>query len=290
MKKLKFFTIVAVTVVVSLSALPIKAQAAITGQNFLLESFNQLRLKPAVNGEWWVINNGDENGYPQRWEANCGDASCTTAERERGVSLARLKLTPDATPGFYTGTEISEYETGFAYGVPGKWVPTYGHPVIVSVRLKWSSNFNADGSGGAIGTSGFWLWNSPIDIPNQAINPQDGIGFNWIEQGSAMLPGLQASVLNYSYPVYSAVPTNPVNMQNWNLFTFIWSVDQNGVQSVTHLINTENLGTYNLDMPLGPMSLTIWHDNQFPTWEGIEVHNPTSNQSMDVDLVTIARL
>jgi hypothetical protein len=257
---------------------------AIVLPHFVFDSFDSLPLKPDSDAYWWVINSGDE-----RILGNYGDASYVVKGRQGWNSFVKLALTPDSTPGNYTTAEVSEYETGYSYGVPGKWLPTYGHPVIMSVRAKWSGNFSPDGTGGAVGSSGFWLWNSPVDIPNQTVQYQDGIGFHWVESGPLLPSGLQGTAISYSWPFASVFPQRPVNMQNWNLYTMIWSADRDGNQSTRYFINGQDLGTIEIPQPYAALTFTAWHDNQVPTWEGVVFNNPTVEQSMMMDFVTIVQ-
>src|SRR5687768_3871807 len=84
------------------------AAASIYTENLVYDDFDTLVFHPDPVAYWHVLNWGDAGPI----EGSYGDSSSVTAESEDGVTFARLALYPDATPGNYTNTEISEQLTG----------------------------------------------------------------------------------------------------------------------------------------------------------------------------------
>ncbi len=262
--------------------------------NTVFDNFNTLAIKQPGDTDndpyWWVIMNGN---YGQEYYASCGEASCATAERQGSTTFARLRLFHDnATPGDYLGSEVSELRTGYAYGQPARWLPTPNHPVVATARARFSSNYHSDGSGGAVGTAGFILWNSPVDIPNQTYHPATFVGFNWMEQEGVGIPGFRACVMQETVPVYCEPVSH--SLGQWMQLSFIWSVNSSGKQSVRFLVDSTVVAQTELDTPLPALSITMWNDNQYPTiledgTFAVGYHNPSGDQAFDVDFVTVAQ-
>lgn len=284
------------TIVVGLLLVLVVYSSTVThaGINRVSDSFNKIQIKQPDDTNntpyWWIIQNGDQGQY----YAVCGDASCVTSQQEKNTSFARLRLFPDATPGNYTGSEISELRTGYSYGQPARWLPTINHPVIATARVRFSPNYHQDGTGGAVGSAGFWLWNSPIDISNNTVYPANAFGFTWMEIGSASgLSGLTATVMQDSVPVYVQPITTPLNMVDWMMWTMEWSVNNKGIQSILYKLNDVLVGQTTLTTPLPALSITFWNDNQYPTIENgqfvVQYHNPTADQNFDIDSVTVSQ-
>src|SRR5512141_2161636 len=144
--------------VVAVLAVGLVVWATVVGPTSVFDTFDEVIVKDANDTDtdpyWWIIQNGDLGQY----YALCGDASCTEALSETGTTFARLRLWPDATPGNLTVSEISELRTGYSYG-QGRWLPTPNHPIVATARVRFSPNYLEDGSGGAVGSAGFWLYN-----------------------------------------------------------------------------------------------------------------------------------
>lgn len=276
-------------------AAPAEVQASDAGVQRLYDDFGRINKQPS--GPWYVINWGSEDGQPQRWEGvPCGSDSCVRARKSGDVSYADLSIHPSDHPGFFTNAELAEQNTGFAAGQPGAWKPAPGHPVELEARVRWSPNHRADGSGGAQGSSGIWFWNSPIDVasyPDSQFGNLKAFGISWTAEDSATLNGLNASVVVPTefgpYPVWSAAPDRPVDLQRWNEISIRWMEDGNGQQAVRFWINGRYLGMSQLAEPFDPLSLEIWSDNQVPTPNGVEYRNPTSEQSLQVDYIDVSR-
>ncbi len=279
-------------VLLALLAATMPVWATVVGPHSVFDNFDEVVVKDPSNTSdvpyWWIIQNGDLGQY----YASCGDASCVTAMQEHHTTFARLQLQPDATPNDFISSEISELRTGYSYG-QGRWLPTPGHPVIATARVRFSPSYHVDGSGGAVGSAGFWLYNSYIDFPNQTIQPIKSLGFGWGEQGTSggALEGLRTMVLQDSVPVYNN-PVNPeVDMSDWMMWQMIWSATRNGKQEVLFLVNGWPAGHVVLQDPLPALSITFWSDNQFATFlDGslsVEYHNPSANQNFDIDWVRV---
>jgi len=283
-----------VIAVVLLALVAVPVAAANSQPDIVFDNFNVVRIKQPDNTSnnpyWWIIQNGDN----QQYYATCGEASCTTAERERKTTFARLRLFHDPTPDDYVSSEISEMRTGYSYGQPARWLPIVDHPVVAVARVRFSPNYHQDGSGGAVGSAGFWLWNSYVDLVNQTMHPVTSLGFSWAEQGSVGgYSGLGMSVVKDTYPVYVQPVTKTVRMSDWMLWTMVWSVDSAGTQSVRYWIDGRQVGETTLASPLPALSITFWNDNQYPTLleDGtliVAYHNP-SDQRFEIDMVTVAR-
>lgn len=265
------------------------ARAGVDEQR-LSDGFKTIRQQPA--GPWYVINWGSEGGQPQRWEGReCGSDSCVRALSRGGDRFARLSVTPSESPGFYVNAELAERSTGYAADEPGTWEPSPGHPILLEAEVRWSPNHEVDGGGGAQGSSGIWLWNSPVDLYAQGYADFQAIGLSWTSEGSAVLEGVEASVVRTTpygpLPVWSSAPRRPVDLQEWNEFGMLWSEDRSGRQTVRFSLNGESLGKASLEEPFGALSLELWSDNQVPTAQGIEYRNPTSEQAFDVDRIEV---
>lgn len=258
----------------------------------LIDDFETIRSRP--RGPWYVINWGSEDGEPRRWEGReCGSHSCVRAVTEGGESFARLEVSPSETPGYYVNAELAERRTGYASGEAGAWEPSPGHPVEVEARLRWSPNHDASGGGGAQGSSGVWLWNSPVDMEAEDYADFQAFGLSWITGDSAVLKGLNAAVIRTTphgpYPVWSAAPERAMDLQAWNDFALRWSADASGGQTVRFSLNGAPVGIARLGEPFGALSLEIWSDNQVPTPYGIDYRNPAADQGFEVERIKVQR-
>lgn len=283
---------------------PLSATAAsmekhtVVNPGYVYDDFKKVDIKsPGGSGSdpyWWVINNGDNI---QTYD-NCADASCITGEKEQSLKYARLQLIHDTTPAVwvgteYNGTEISEYRTMYSSALPGRWLPTYGHPVTVTAIVRFSSNYAQDGTGGAVGSAGIWLWNSYPDPVQYA--PVNAFGFNWDENGTAGgYNGLQMTALQDTVPFYIQPLAISLDMTAWHTWSFTWSANASAAQSITWSLDGVTTGQTTLATSYPALSLTIWNDNQFPTFLGngqfaVIYHNPVAPQNFDVDSVEISQ-
>lgn len=245
---------------------------------------------------WWVIN--DYHGA-QYYGAPCGpsDATCLFWQTENGDSFARFIKNPDTNfgTGGYNNVELSAQQTGYTYG-QGQWLPTVGHPVIMTETVRFGPNYNQNGSGGAVGSAGGGLWNSYPDYPNQTLHPITAIWWSWAEQGTAfgLLDSLSVSVFKENNLLRFQKVTAPLSMQDWMTWTITWAAipndpdHQNVTFTVTQNGNTTNLGTTTVPAITTPLSITNWNDNQFVagfTPEGQPIptfHNPSAQDYWDL--------
>jgi hypothetical protein len=262
---------------------------------YVYDEFKKIEIKETTDTDdtpyWWIINN---EGGAQIYD-NCSEASCITQENEQSLKYARLQLVHHTMPVWddqnYIGTEISEYRTMYSSGLTGYWLPTEDHPVTVSARVRFSSNYEQDGTGGAVGTAGLWLWNSYPDLQTYA--PAYAFGFNWAETGVAGdLEGLRMTALQGTIPVYNEPLNISVDMSEWHDWKLEWSVDNTGTQSIEWRLDNTLVGETTLEEPFEALSLTFWNDNQFPTFIGgseytVVMHNPASAQNFDIDWAEI---
>lgn len=262
------------------------------------DNFENLYLKPDAKAKWWIINWGPNSDSTQgRWEAFCGTASCVNEQQEGDDGFVRLSTFPQPISGFFNNAEIAELHTGFPSEATGKWTPTVGHPIEVKSRVRWSGQYNQSGSGGAVGTNGVWMWNSPYDLANyNPLATVTAFGFNWAPSDSfgGYLAGLKTVAFQDNNPVWIERPTNPVNMQDWNTFRFLWEVDANGHQTITSWINDDQIGSTQLATPMHNLSLEIWSDNEKAVFDqtGLHIQYSTlpSTQNFDVSSVSVKQL
>lgn len=255
------------------------------------DSFDELKLKSQdPDYYWWILQQGNW-GLPVN--DFCYYATCVTQEQDGPLSFARLKVLPHPVGSYpsYTNAEIAEKNTGFAYDEPGIWYPETDHPVNVTFRVRWSENYDIRG-GGAVGTSGLWLWNSPINYDIGVVLPVNSFGCHWVQTGAALYPiaGLFCGVFQDTIPIARfPMPSGSFDMQSWNVLTFVWTQERN-FQTVTFYRDSHPVGTVILTKPMDPLSIEIWNDNQLPTFQGIQYINPPEEQSMDLDYVSIQKL
>ncbi|OGG11808.1 hypothetical protein A2Z00_01955 [Candidatus Gottesmanbacteria bacterium RBG_13_45_10] len=246
----------------------------------VFDNFNKEKtiLQPEEGSYWWIDGQGTlPNGDPARvrGEHNCELQTCVQIYRqEDGESYEAVRLTgyPTTTTANYTNANLSEGIDGAdgdpVYGgqaYPGPWNPTPGHDVVVETHLKFGPNFHIDGSGGAKGTGGVWLWSNPFS--QGAPNPfaiYDGVGFSWVSNDSEILQGMTMMVTKGAFPVY-VNPVTGININDWNTFKFVWSQDVSGNQSVTYYVNGTQTGVAQLYAgvtTMQNMGLEVWLDNQ----------------------------
>ena len=272
-----------VTTSIFLFFLAVVAVSAEAGGS-LFDDFDTLISLPNPAANFWVINCGDDGCLP-RFEADA--AKVENLHVPTNLSFARLSVLPDTTEVTYNNAEIAELQTGVNPAALGRWLPTPSHPVVIETRVRWSDDYNQLGLG-AIGTSGVWLWNSPINTGGDDA-PINSLGFSWSQVGSPLV-GLHAEVLRNNLIVFTAqVP--PINMQDWNTFKIVWeAANPVGLtQRVSFYVNGELFGATTPFPALPALSLEIWNDNQLFTFAGALFLNPESPQEFDLDYISISQ-
>ncbi len=229
----------------------------------------------------------------------CGVDACASLESEGSTDFLRVAIKPSSTPGYYTNADVTQVDMeGSSLTDTGPYTATYGHPVTLSARIKWSATYNFDGSGSARGTSGVVLWNSAFDSPGSPPNAEyDQIGFTWAndEVLSGAIAGFTGSSFVDQVPAAVSQPSSPVNIRQWMNVTMVWSVSQQGVHSVAYYLGTTLFGQHTLPVALEGLSLEIWTDNQEPTLCGnpptlcASFPNPTVTQSLFIDEVSVTQ-
>lgn len=285
MRKRRFLQVVSVVLLVLLSV-PLTISGSVKASGNIYDDFGTLELKP--DGNWWIMNWGP--GYIAN--EYCGPSTCVLQESDAGVDYARLIQYPNQLADTYYNAELAELQTGFGSGVPTQWTPTVNEPVVYETRLRFSENYEIDGTGGAIGSVGVWLWNSPIDLSVSELVPQDGIGFNWTPSTSGYVVGLNATVFDNSVPVFKHQIRN-IDIQEWNTFKVVWSVNPAGIQHVQFYVNGVSVGGHGLVNPMSNMSVETWNDNQRIVTDETGFHivfdQVQSDQYMDIDYISLSK-
>jgi hypothetical protein len=274
----------------------------VCGPSGVAEDFHKVVYKSPSDPQrpgMWFINFGNGQQYYDKHGAYAarGESSSILRETEGTTDFLRTQLVPDTSfEGKYVDVEASELRTGYSYGSPcADTEPTPGHPVQVSARMRCTCS--ADGSGTHVGSWGLWLWNGYPDVQAGTLHPITSMGINWIQAGGYFPPGLAASVLNETNPLYYQPVRLPagLDLRDWHVYRFVWRADSD-VEQVTFLVDNALVGATPIARPLTPMgklSLTIWHDNQVPTdptaFPATEIVNPTAAQNLDVDYVRVDR-
>lgn len=246
-------------------------------------SFNE-SFNGGFHRTWYFMNYEDDSGTPNRHPGvACGVDACAKVV---GNAL-EVSIYPSTTAGVYTGTDVSEVNLNQADPTEtGPWNPEVDDPVVLEARVKWSGNFNPDGSG-AVGTSGVVLWNSAVS-PFGPYPSYDQIGFEWADNTilGGYLAGFTASAVVDLNPFYVVRPAS-INLQQWNIVKLVWSVNASGQQSVTYYVNGSFIGTTVLPVPLHNLSVEIWNDNQQPGFAGFTYPSPAATQSIFFDWVKV---
>jgi hypothetical protein len=233
-------------------------------------------------------------------EHDCDMQTCVQRIDDGTDQFLRIEDFPTTTTVNYTNANVSEDIDGAdgdpIYGgqtYPGAWTPSYQHPVTVEARLRFSANYHKDGSGGAKGTAGLWLWNNPFSQGfSDPFSNYNGIGFSWASTDSVLVNGLNTTVVIGAKPVtFSPVLAN-ININDWNTYKFVWSQDLLGNQYVTFYINGCVVGAATL--PVGVlaqthMGLEFWADDQQFTLSGINKIPITEHQFIDMDYIAIQK-
>jgi hypothetical protein len=229
----------------------------------------------------------------------CGVDACAYLESQGSTDYLRVAVAPTATPGYYTNTDVSQVDLeGTFLTDTGPYTATYGHPVTLTARIKWSATYDFAGEGPAVGTSGVVLWNSAFDNPGDLPNAQyDQIGFTWANEDAmlGLIAGFRGSTFVNQAPIGAAQPTSSVNIRNWMNVTMVWSADAQGAQTVAYYLENTLFGQHSLPVALEGLSLEIWNDNQEPNLCGNPpticwaYPNPNVTQSFYVDYVSVTQ-
>jgi hypothetical protein len=235
------------------------------------DNFNHTYLQPDARAKWWIINAGYDSTTNSQgfFEDFCGPSSCFVNMSETGDQFARLQLNPNNTPGYFVNVDVAEEHTGYPSEIENTWLPTVERPVEMVSRVRWSDTYNQQGTGGARGTNGVWLWDSPYDFANYDPEaPINAFGFNYAPSDTlaGFAAGLKLTVMSFGFPVVLTDVPVSIDMQEWNEFKFLWSVDASGTQSLNLLVNGVDAGTYVLPYALPALSTEIWQDNEFASF------------------------
>lgn len=237
--------------------------------DYHLDTFDKLVMRPNPGAYWWVSHYGpDENGQLSFAEnVECAVGSCVKVVKDGFLNLnrfVRLELDEHPYAGVFTVAELSELKNGVAEpNVPGRWNPDPYHPVILNYRLRFSDVYRRDGTGDAVGSVGVWLWNNPFG--QTEVDPFEiysGFGFTWQQDEGLAAQGLNATLVRSTLPVYVA-PAPAININDWNIYTVVWSEDTSGEQTISFFVNANYVGsTPMIGGSLEDLSLEIWVDNQ----------------------------
>jgi hypothetical protein len=260
----------------------VHAATSIFTETLVYDDFDTVESRPAEGAYWYLINWTDFGPVL----GNYGDSTSLTAEAEDGVTYASLANHPDATPGNYASAELAERYFLADPPEEANWSPTPGHPIVYEVRARWSEVYV---NGSAVGTSGFWLWNSPV-TPFELL-PTKSFGFIWSQEGTAFnMSGLNATVIRgpkVPVPVYSK-PVTGIDITDWNTYKVVWSAGPGTNETLTFYVNDVEIGSH-ITRPLGSLSVEVWNDNQQSTTTGTTYHNPPTTQAMDIDYLRVER-
>jgi hypothetical protein len=264
---------------------------ATTFEEPLLDTFTNHFAVP-----WNFFNFEDVNGVFTRTPGlQCGEDACAALGSSGFDRFLRMSVRPTTTAGVYTNEDVSEVPIGFTGAIEtGRWNPSVGHPVILNTRVRWSSAYELDGSGAAVGTNGVVLWNSAVD-EDGPMPEYDQIGFTWITSRAlgGFLAGVTGSAFVDQLPLEPVRPSATLDVHRWINLKLVWSVDAAGVQRVEYFANGDSMGTHVLPEPLRNLSVEIWNDNQEPTFtpDGLanEFPAPPVEQSMDVDSILVRK-
>ena len=223
----------------------------------------------------------------------CDTDACATFGVQGGRTYGKFTVNPSDNPGFYQNTATSQVAIGQpdTVGNTGPISVSYGHPVTLEAKIKWSSNYTATG-GTAVGTSGLILWNGAVTDTGETPD-YDQIGFTWASPNviGGLLTGFTAGSVVDLNPVGINYPSPTLDINSWFKVKMVWSQDASGVQSVAYFVEGTYIGTDVLPAQLSGLSLEIWNDNQEPVFcdTGLceSFPNPSAPQSFYVDYVKI---
>ncbi len=324
MLKTKLFASVATALSILILA-PSVAHATVvntTSPNAVSDDFSSAVSSPNQTLPWdyWyqVLDSGDAVGFLRKenltTSITCNNAVCMTNETEGSTQFLRMKLSPEqytgGTNGIFNLAQIGEQRDGFSYNQTHRWLPTAGHPVVVNARFRASSNYHADGTGGAVGTFGFWLQNNANQLTGAgATDPERNntftdnsnnlfsMGFNWSDQNTlgGLYTGFRAGVVDkvaLTAPLTS-IPLTTYNINDWTDVKWVWSTNILNVQTVTFFVNGQQVGFEILAIPAPSLNFIAWSDNEEPQLGsgGIVYNsaNPVADQNFDIDSVSISQ-
>lgn len=291
-----------------------------TSPNRVFDDFDNKPQKPDTTLPWdyWymLLISADELGFYRQenlqHEITRNNAVCITHEvDEKGEKFLRFTLLPQDFPGKINIAQINEQRDSFAYGLTHRWLPTAGHPVVFTVRFRASENYQVDGSGGAIGSFGMYLWNAPdyktdpnANIEREdlwATHPDDTflMGFLWNDERTLQaipefLKGMNAVAAVQTQQNYFVTPIRNVEINKWVNARIVWEVDEAGTQTVSHYINDQLLRTFSPSILYPSLTLQIHNDNERfqmgPNGFYAEYPNPTAPQHFELDEVEVKQL
>jgi hypothetical protein len=246
---------------------------------------------------WWrTLKAQGATGFEVNENVDCSNSACLTREQVGDERYAKFSLSPQQYPGNIAVSDLTEERNGYSYNTVHRWSPTVNHPVTVTAEMKYSEGYKSDGSGDAVGSSPFWLWNNPLG-PTGYIAPIKSMGFNWTDGQTfgGFYKGFKATVVDNSFspfPIYT-VDLPQVNMNDWFTATFIWSVNPSGVQSVDFYVNGTQVGTTTVPVAFPALTTELSVDNQSAQigMDGsysINFRNPVREQSMLIRLLKIS--
>lgn len=256
----------------------------------LTDNFNTLPNKYIdPSAKWYVIQTGNNT---QVFDY-VADGSSTTLATEGSNTFAKLTISPDSVVGDYQNAELSDVQTGVVYGTTLPWKPEMNKPVVIEADVKWGDNYNLDGTGGAIGSNGIWLWNVPIDYITNTYQPMDAFGLSWATEGSAVLEGLGFNTFKSSIPRSSKKVADVLpnfDMQSWNHVKIVWRQTKLiGEQQILFYLNGTLVDSVILVNPMDTLAVEIWNDNQKYSLTGATLQDATEDQDFFVDNVSVKK-
>ena len=239
-------------------------------------------------------------------DLECNNAVCITTEKDGSDHFARLALNPQEFPGNVNIAQLSEQRDAFSYDAPHRWFPTTDNPVTMETRMRFSPNFHADGTGGAIGTTIVELWNAPdyYTDPTADISRDNSgfrthfentfvMGFTWTDPATlgGLFKGFKATVSDKTGLPSASYDLSGVNINDWFTGKIVWSVDNVGVQTISFYIDDVLVGSTVPAIPMPPLTVNVIQDNAQVTFgPGGIVYvraNPTESQYLDLDYISI---
>lgn len=262
--------------------------------------------------DYWyeTLISADAQGFFKQENLNqaleCNNAVCITTEKDHGDHFARLALNPQQYPGNVNIAQLSEQRDAFSYNAAHRWFPTDGNPVTMETRMRFSPNFHADGTGGAIGTTIVELWNAPdyyLDPTADITRDNSGfrthfentfvMGFTWTDPATlgGLFKGFKATVTDQPGLPTASFDLSSVNINDWFTGKIVWSADSTGAQTISFYIDNVLVGENHPAVPMPPLTVNIIQDNAQVTFgPGGIVYvraNPTAPQYLDIDRITI---
>lgn len=304
LKKVFSFAVSLLLIISFTSVQGVKA-LVIDTPHFVLDSFDSFNYPtdPSKPGYWWVTLGSSFDPTQRKENIPCAngvnnDSDCAVILSEGWNKYVRMRLRPGKTQGQFSFSQLSEERDARSYNLQHRWLPTVGHPVVFTVRSRFSPNAKVDGSGGARGTLGICFWNSPteqlFEPPFASIHPVKTLAFSWADSGvmGGTYTGFKAVVIDADTPQTSYIPTHltqiqDVNVNEWFLQTIIWSVNSQGVQNAKFLVNGQIKADIDLERALPAMSIALWADNNQITSAPALL---TQEQYHDVDFANIFQL